>query len=407
MWKNRILYLIISVLLAYYCIVYNRRDTALIFFMILAFPWTSAFMMLLYHRRIRIEYIAEQPVVMKQEECTVYVRVYNDSIWPISKIEIPFTYGISMAQQTSLKLLVLAIAGKGKQELELKFHSDYVGNIHFYMEKYYIWDFCKCTRVRKKYSVNTEVMVMPKEQFLEEMLQTGGWNLSENESILLPKPGSEQTEILYIREYAQGDRINKIHWKLSSKYDELMVKEYATVLYYLPLAVLDLRRVQKESALDYLDTIYDAFVSIAVWHIKQKTPLRAVYYDIHQQDIVGTTIWNREDLIMFLHSSYENIYYDDKSRSIEGVYSKNEMYRHSNILYFTSEFQEDTSVLDHMEVFCCYITKDEVEEEKWTEIYKSFGSGGFHIVRMNQREKDIEGMAVTYLSQNRGEFHES
>lgn len=39
------------------------------------------------------------------------------------------------------------------------------------------------------------------------------------------KKGDDPSEIFDIREYADGDKIQRIHWKLSSKTGDLMVKE--------------------------------------------------------------------------------------------------------------------------------------------------------------------------------------
>ena len=41
------------------------------------------------------------------------------------------------------------------------------------------------------------------------------------------KKGTDNSEIFGIKEYADGDSTRSIHWKLSSKHDEIYVKEYS------------------------------------------------------------------------------------------------------------------------------------------------------------------------------------
>ena len=40
-------------------------------------------------------------------------------------------------------------------------------------------------------------------------------------------PGYDNSELFQVREYRPGDRIQNIHWKLTAKQEELMVKEHA------------------------------------------------------------------------------------------------------------------------------------------------------------------------------------
>ena len=44
------------------------------------------------------------------------------------------------------------------------------------------------------------------------------------------KPGDDPSEIFDFHSYREGDPIARIHWKLSSKHDELMVKEFSLPL---------------------------------------------------------------------------------------------------------------------------------------------------------------------------------
>ena len=53
------------------------------------------------------------------------------------------------------------------------------------------------------------------------------------------RPGSDVSEIFQIREYRYGDAMNRIHWKLSAKEDELMIKDYSYPLGFGVLLYMD------------------------------------------------------------------------------------------------------------------------------------------------------------------------
>jgi len=54
--------------------------------------------------------------------------------------------------------------------------------------------------------------------------------IEETEIYSQVRPGHDRSEIFNIREYVPGDMIKDIHWKLSSKRDEILVKEFSLPL---------------------------------------------------------------------------------------------------------------------------------------------------------------------------------
>lgn len=49
----------------------------------------------------------------------------------------------------------------------------------------------------------------------------------EDERYSPTRPGSDPSELFALREYREGDKLSQIHWKLSQKGDQLLVREYS------------------------------------------------------------------------------------------------------------------------------------------------------------------------------------
>ena len=93
---------------------------------------------------------------------------------------------------------------------------------------------CKCFNkylisiFRKEINVSLEssVPVLPKERnigdFPPAVPKDGPDEFTESENI-----GNISSDVKEIREYRPGDRLQRIHWKLSAKLDDLFVKEMA------------------------------------------------------------------------------------------------------------------------------------------------------------------------------------
>ncbi len=64
----------------------------------------------------------------------------------------------------------------------------------------------------------------------------------EDEWETLPRKGKDVGEVYDLREYQPGDSMRTIHWKMSAKLDELIVKENGDTLYTESFVLLDLGR---------------------------------------------------------------------------------------------------------------------------------------------------------------------
>lgn len=70
--------------------------------------------------------------------------------------------------------------------------------------------------------------------------------------------GSDTTEVFQIREYVPGDRLQNIHWKLSAKSEELMVREHSLPKGCPIVLLLGTKDIEKQNP-----TMRDRFLQIA------------------------------------------------------------------------------------------------------------------------------------------------
>ena len=93
------------------------------------------------------------------------------------------------------------------------------------------------------------------------------------------KAGDDPSEIFDLHSYREGDPVSRIHWKLSSKLDSLMVKEYSLPLSAGCLLLTDYRHVsrQAQSALR-IDAMCSAVSAAAAQLNEQNTPFAMTSY---------------------------------------------------------------------------------------------------------------------------------
>lgn len=86
------------------------------------------------------------------------------------------------------------------------------------------------------------------------------------------KPGDDPTELFGLRAYAPGDKLSRIHWKLSEKTDQLVVKEFSLPLSRRILFLLDLNGSGEDA-----DVLLDVFGTLASLFLEGGIPFQVMF----------------------------------------------------------------------------------------------------------------------------------
>lgn len=105
--------------------------------------------------------------------------------------------------------------------------------------------------------------------------------------------GSDASETFQIREYIPGDRLQNIHWKLSAKTDELMVREHSLPK-GAPIALLLGARGMERLSPEQRDRFLQLAASISFALMDAECPHIISWYDGAVQDVVRTRVDDEE-----------------------------------------------------------------------------------------------------------------
>lgn len=125
--------------------------------------------------------------------------------------------------------------------------------------------------------------------------------------------GFDFSEVSGIREYIPGDKLQNIHWKLSVKKDELMVKERVNVSAMQLHVLVELfndEQMRADAVLDLADSVTKSLVS-------QNLPFTVYYYSSNLAELKSCYIGNEVERIQWL----EMMLYDRCYRDAECVES--------------------------------------------------------------------------------------
>ncbi len=113
-------------------------------------------------------------------------------------------------------------------------------------------------------------------------------------------PGYDNSEIFQIREYQRGDRLQHVHWKLTAKHDELVVKEHSLPKSCPVVLLLDYRPGiwggQRRRILPFME----AAASLSFSMMEVGCPHYIAWYDRAQKDILRVRVDDEESMFYFV-----------------------------------------------------------------------------------------------------------
>ena len=140
----------------------------------------------------------------------------------------------------------------------------------------------------------------PKDEEAGQMYVNGVTEAMESK-----EKGYDFSEISGIREYVPGDKLQNIHWKLSVKKEELMVKErvnVSTMQLNVLLELLEDGQMGLESILELADSVTRSFA-------QNHLPFTIYYYSVKRKELRECLISNEEERINWLEMLfYEQAY---------------------------------------------------------------------------------------------------
>lgn len=108
--------------------------------------------------------------------------------------------------------------------------------------------------------------------------------------------GDDSGEVYQVREYRPGDRMINIHWKLTARQDEIMVRDAAKALSCPVIICVNLDGKGCRRYGEAMSTALETMVSISFSLIDVRVPHFIAWYDTEQMNITRYRITREEDV---------------------------------------------------------------------------------------------------------------
>lgn len=224
-----------------FSILYHTYAASVLAILFGVLPVVFALLGWILHFFVRVTVREVMPIVEKGSDAQLFFEAENRSFLPVSEVKISFSYQDNCGKKKKASIEMPLSAGQKAQAI-FRIPAEYCGMLQVSLCKYRCFDFWHLTAFSSYFrTVRTGILrrhpkqellffVMPqlKEQELDaSVLAARLPDETECEVYSKTQKGDDPSEIFDIREYQPGDRIQRIHWKLSSKKDMQMVKDFS------------------------------------------------------------------------------------------------------------------------------------------------------------------------------------
>ena len=207
-----------------------------------------------------------------------------------------------------------------KRDRRIPVVMDNCGNVSITVEKVRIYDYLNIFAwTIGKHFETQDVLVLPPTK--EMYLGKDKWyneTSADSDRFSTYKKGDDPSEIFDIREYADGDKIQRIHWKLSSKTGDLMVKEGSLPLMKEIHIFIDLCATgTKQERNDKINRLIQGVYSIAMFMIESGIPQAYIWYDKVNGVIQEYSVEQEEELYWMFQELFRSKTTTEESELME------------------------------------------------------------------------------------------
>lgn len=171
--------------------------------------------------------------------------------------------------------------------------TSHCGIVRLNIDKLVCRDYMQIFSSSLKYNHTNNAVIFPK---LVQLAESPYIETDNEEDYRLSYNETDNTELMELREYREGDALNHIHWKLSAVADDYIIKQYGEEAEHCNYIIVDLEKRDTDEFRDDLDLIYSAAYSIGNIYAERGIKVSFLAWNSAKKDIYEGTFKDREQL---------------------------------------------------------------------------------------------------------------
>ena len=337
MLLTKILFIVLILVCAAFYILYIWDFALVLLIVMIILPILMYVTTWITKRNISVDFAVKEKNSPKNKDFSVQLVVNNNSIFPIGKAEAHIIYYNVFSNQTSAFDLYLPIQPRNSQRITFQLRSKFCGIIKIKTSYLNIYDPLRIFKFKTGKNISTEVIIMPEGHEVSGIVHYSDRVNEESDIFSEYRSGDDPSEVFDLREYNPGDKLNRIHWKLSSKKNEFIVKEYSLPIDVPCSLFLDLKCYKdNDLTLPVFDTLIETFLSVSQFLLDNERCHSVTFYNAAQNCFSEYDIRDGADLTAVIRNIISSINDNMFSHSPEQYFVENDSLSFASFTYISS-----------------------------------------------------------------------
>lgn len=294
--------------------------------------------------------VSAEDLTEKNHTLSGVVTVINRGRFPFPVLKGEIEVLNLLTGEVVVQKLTFAVPPKGASSAEVRFTSAHCGKISLSVKRLQVCDYFGLFRFSVLRNADAAALVLPEVFPMDVTLMKTGVTEPECETFSPYKAGNDPSETFGIRDYEPGDSLRSIHWKLTGKFDRMVIRESSLPVNESVLILLE--RVCPVGRATSSAAVRNALGEIAI-SLSQALVDRDIAHTVgwlraENGTFVGYRIDSEESFQLLMGEILSVYEIEGKEDTVEGYLKTNEHNDYSNIVYISSHPSEHVSFLPMM-----------------------------------------------------------
>lgn len=336
MLRNKLAYAALIIASAVFFVMYVDSLSMMLLIFVVLLPLITFILGLVSKLLTDITVEAEPLVITRGGHTHILVTAENRSVVTASSVRMKVKYTNSFDKITREETIVFPVSAKSLQDFRIDLSSAHCGVINVEVKTADFYDFLKVWHYKKKLERKVEVTVIPESKLIDATINLNTNVSFESDRFSKDKAGDDPSEVFKIRDYQGGDKLNRIHWKLSSKLDNLLVKEYSLPVDYSIVLLLEISNAGKTPLLRYVDGVIETASSISRLLLEHNICHTICWADGESGRFCEQEINSEEELYEAIGMMIQTDICENEAASLGAFRSCTRVSRCSHLIYVTA-----------------------------------------------------------------------
>lgn len=352
----RIFYILILFGAAAFYIFYLDNLSLYLLLFLALIPIVTGVMLLLSKKKVSFSIKSFQQSYTRGTSIPILISMSNKSIVPFSMAAVYVECTNKLTSSSQLYKVNTSIFAENTQILRLEIAPEHCGIIQIKIKRVDLYDLMHLFRskIRERALKNTDnscnILISPEIFPLNIELTTATLVNYESDVFSKNKSGDDPSEIFDMHEYKPGDKLNRVHWKLTAKLDEFFIKDYSLPINDSICLIFDSRlNTNRAGGRSYeaFDVCMEAMFSVSAYLSDMSVPHSVIYLDNETEKLEKFNIDDPDVLSTAVSLILKNGYSDSEAHSaIEMFLGENITGKQYRIVYFTGSQLTDEEMFE-------------------------------------------------------------